>query len=53
MSAEAIDPMGIAVCVDGGTLAPNPPSTVLDPETGEVLREGAITREAIAAVRLT
>jgi L-threonylcarbamoyladenylate synthase len=51
MSADAIDPVGIAVCLDGGTLAPSLPSTVLDPETGEVLREGAIGRDALDRVQ--
>lgn len=51
MSVDAVDPVGIAVCVDGGTLAPSLPSTVLDPETGEVLREGAVTRSELAGLR--
>lgn len=40
----------IALGLDGGALAPSPPSTIVDAETGEVLREGSITGEAIAAV---
>ncbi len=40
----------IALGLDGGTLAPSPPSTIVDAETGEVLREGVVSRAAIAAV---
>jgi len=50
-SAAEVDLPGIAVCVDGGTLAPGPPSTVFDPDTGAVLREGAITEAELRASR--
>jgi L-threonylcarbamoyladenylate synthase len=35
---------GVAVGIDGGTLKAAPPSTVFDPDRGEILREGAISR---------
>ena len=41
---------GVAIGVDGGTLAPSAPSTVFDPERGEILREGVISREEIDKV---
>ena len=40
----------IALGLDGGVLAPSPPSTIVDAETGEVLREGSITRAQISVV---
>jgi len=39
----------IAVAIDGGTLPSGPPSTVFDPETGRVLREGVIPEHALQA----
>ncbi len=42
---------GVAVLVDGGKLEPSAPSTVLDPDTGRVLRPGAISESAIVALR--
>jgi tRNA A37 threonylcarbamoyladenosine synthetase subunit TsaC/SUA5/YrdC len=42
---------GVAICLDGGELAPGPVSTVLDPETGRILREGAVGRAEIEAIR--
>lgn len=53
ISPDEIQAVSIALCIDGGTLAPSPPSTVLDPETGEVIREGAITRAELDAVRIS
>ena len=41
---EGISVPGIAVCIDGGELAPSLPSTVYDPDRGIVLREGAVSR---------
>jgi L-threonylcarbamoyladenylate synthase len=35
-------PPGIGLAIDGGMLPPSPPSTLYDPESGRVLREGAI-----------
>ncbi len=52
MSPGEIDPVGIALCLDGGRLEASPPSTVLDPDTGEVIREGAVTRAQLAEVEL-
>lgn len=39
----------IAVAVDGGTLPNGPLSTIVDPETGRVLREGVIPGRALQA----
>lgn len=41
---------GIELGLDGGELAPSASSTILDPETGEILREGALSRTVIAAI---
>lgn len=41
---------GIAIAIDEGTLPPRPPSTILNPETGAVLREGAVTASMLARV---
>lgn len=41
---------GVALAIDGGILPPSLPSTVYDPETGEVLREGAISGEDLRGV---
>ena len=48
LSARDVPTAGVVLCLDAGTLPAAAPSTVLDPETGEVLREGAITRAQIA-----
>jgi L-threonylcarbamoyladenylate synthase len=45
-----LDVPGIAVAIDGGVLAESPPSTVFDPETGCVLREGVIPESALRMV---
>ena len=47
--AEA-DIEGIAIGIDAGILDGSLPSTVLDPETGTIFREGAVSKEAIEAV---
>lgn len=52
LSPGEIDLVGISLCLDGGTLEESAPSTVLDPETGEVIREGAITRAQLAEVNI-
>ena len=52
MSPDEIVAMGITLCLDGGRLQAGPPSTVLDPDTGEVIREGAVTRAQLAEVAL-
>jgi len=41
---------GVAFGVDGGLLAPSLPSTVFDPDLGQVLREGVISSAQLAAV---
>lgn len=46
-----IDLVGITLCLDGGRLEVSAPSTVFDPETEEVIREGAIAREDLARIR--
>ncbi len=52
MSPEEIEAVGIPLCLDGGRLQASLPSTVLDPDTGEVIREGAVTRAQLAEVEL-
>jgi len=44
---DALDLEGIALAMDAGPLPPSPPSTVYDPESGTVLREGAISAEML------
>ena len=39
---------GVSLVLDGGALPPSPPSTVFDPDTRAVLREGRITRRMLA-----
>jgi L-threonylcarbamoyladenylate synthase len=38
---------GVELGIDGGILGGGPPSTVFDPETGQLLREGAIPAAAL------
>lgn len=52
MSPDEIEAMGITLCLDGGRLDASLPSTVLDPDTGEVIREGAVTPAQLAEVEL-
>lgn len=42
-SAETLNMEGISVCIDGG-IADGTESTIYDPDTGNVVREGAISR---------
>lgn len=42
---------GVVLVLDGGTLPSSLPSTVYDPDTGEVLRAGAVPEEALRALR--
>lgn len=42
-SPVTLDMEGVSVCIDGG-IANGTPSTIYDPDTGNVLREGAISR---------
>jgi L-threonylcarbamoyladenylate synthase len=46
-SAQEIDLDGVAVCIDGG-IANQKSSTVFEPDSGTVLREGSISRIDIA-----
>jgi ribose 5-phosphate isomerase B/tRNA threonylcarbamoyl adenosine modification protein (Sua5/YciO/YrdC/YwlC family) len=48
--AREVPAHGVAVCIDGGELSSAAASTVLDPETGTILRNGAISAAAIAAL---
>ena len=41
---------GVATGIDGGALPPSAPSTVYDPDAKRVLRAGAVSEEALAAV---
>ena len=51
LSPREIDMVGITLCLDGGALKESAPSTVLDPETGELIREGVVTRAQLAELR--
>jgi len=42
---------GVAICIDGGELGSGPASTVFEPESGRIVREGAISHDALARVR--
>ena len=46
-SPHEIDLPGVALCIDGGTLPPSPPSTIFDPDTRTILREGAIASTSL------
>jgi L-threonylcarbamoyladenylate synthase len=46
-SLEEVKIEGLGAKVDGGVLPPSAPSTVFDPATGRILREGAISAEAL------
>jgi L-threonylcarbamoyladenylate synthase len=49
-SAREVPGEGVAICIDGGVLTAGSVSTVFDPETGKVLRAGAVSSEALARV---
>jgi len=49
-TAAAAGLPGVALVMDGGVLNRQPPSTVYDPETGRVLRQGAITAAMLSEV---
>lgn len=51
-SVGALSVPGVAVAIDGGTLPPSAPSTIYNPDTGQVLREGAISKEALERIRI-
>lgn len=46
-SPHEIDLPGVALCIDGGTLPPSQPSTIFDPDTRTILREGAISKTSL------
>jgi L-threonylcarbamoyladenylate synthase len=48
-SVADLDLPDIDLALDGGTLEPGPSTTVFDPETGTILRAGAIPEEALWA----
>lgn len=48
--APDVPPRGVAICIDGGELGSGPASTVFEPESGRILREGAISRELLARI---
>jgi len=43
---------GVALAIDGGPLKASLPSTILDPETGKILRPGVITAAELAAAEI-
>lgn len=43
-------PSGVTICLDGGPSGAGAASTVIDPDTGEIQREGAIGREQIEII---
>jgi L-threonylcarbamoyladenylate synthase len=51
-SLAELDLPDIAVAIDGGTLPPSLASTVFDPDTGKILRQGVISEADLRAVRL-
>jgi L-threonylcarbamoyladenylate synthase len=51
-SIADIDLPGVTVGVDGGVLPPSLPSTIFDPDRGLVLREGAVSSDALRSVSL-
>ena len=48
-SLDALDLPGVSIGIDGGLLADSAPSTVFDPDTGHILREGAISEARVKA----
>lgn len=48
--ASEVPSDGVAVCIDGGELGIGPASTVFEPESGRIVREGAISRELLARI---
>lgn len=47
---DELDLRGVGLGVDGGVLESGVPSTVFDPDTGEILRAGVITRVQLDAL---
>jgi len=50
ITVNEINMPGVALRIDGGELGKLAPSTVFNPATGEVVREGAISKAAVMAV---
>jgi L-threonylcarbamoyladenylate synthase len=50
-SLEELSLPGIAITIDGGPCTSQPPSTIFDPDTYTILREGAITQEMLGDIR--
>ncbi len=46
-SVAEIDLPGVAIAIDGGELPPSAPSTLFDPESGTVVRAGAIAEAVL------
>ena len=46
-SLEGLNLEGVSIAIDGGTLPSSEPSTIFDPDTGRILREGAIPKEKL------
>lgn len=49
-SLDELSLPGVALGFDGGTLDSSQASTILDAESGTILREGAVSREAITRI---
>lgn len=47
---QEIDLEGVALAIDGGALPESAPSTLLDPESGRILRAGALPEETLRRV---
>ncbi len=48
--AADVPQTGVAICIEGGELKAGPASTVLDPATRTILREGAVSKEDIGRI---
>lgn len=46
-SVEELKLPGVSLALDGGPLQPSSPSTVFDPELGNILRDGSISRDML------
>lgn len=46
-SLDEMDMLGVAFAIDGGVLAPSPPSTIFDPDERNIIRAGAITENEL------
>ena len=48
---DSADLPGVSVVIDGGELTPSPPSTVYDPDSNTIYREGVITADELRRYR--